>query len=131
MFKQLLQIFMRTIILSCITSLILLLLIYPPHDEGLLVLQIFFSLYFTLIVSLFSLPIFLNLNEDIRSNKYLRTMSFLMLPVFLLLGVTLSAKKEPLFIINTASFNVVLCYFYIKFSRKTDRELEQQNEDTE
>jgi hypothetical protein len=122
MFKQLSKILLGTSTISCLSSIILLLLIYRPnpktHDggQGIIVL-IIGCLFATFILLLSSMTVFLNLSESIRSDRLIRPISFLMFPTIVLLYFILTQNSELFFIINAATFLTTLIFFYMRFTK--------------
>lgn len=128
MAKQLWKILLLTTVISFIAGLISTLIIYHPalntHDGAqMILLFIVGALYINFLLVVCTLPIFLNIYEEVRQNLVLRALTFFVVPLFVLFYFTVFAQEIPL-IIMSAVYLIVLFFFFIKFNKKFSTTIE-------
>lgn len=108
-------------IFSVLAAIIVLLCIYQPnlnsHDGGqVFLLTLVGSFYMNLLMALSAITIFLNLQEWIRENVWLRLSSFFLLPIVLSL-FWIASSDETFFKVVALCFIAVRVYFYFRFNQ--------------
>ena len=121
--KRLLKNLLFTFLLSSWLT-ILSLLVFYSHKIGSLegnsgiILIVIAGILWTLVLSLFSATLFLNIIDQVRNRVLLSFLTFYLLPISMAIVVFIVGRLQSLwqpFLIVTLSFVLVQTFFYIKF----------------
>ena len=89
------------------------------------------GIFWTFVLTLCSLTVFFNLNDKVRQNKFISSLTFFLVPILIATIVFIKSDFQDMwqsFFLMTLSFMVTQVYFFIKFSKTNfDDRLEKRN----